>query len=80
MVRRLRGRSLWESERDRLTCFGGIFPVVDMAPGVGTISAEFSRYLQGMREIADAEVDSRKEADAILAKYEPVRPFPSTPY
>lgn len=51
--------------------------VVDMAPGVGSISAEFKRYLEAMQEIDSALVKSRKEADAILAKYEPVR-IPST--
>lgn len=53
--------------------------VVDMAPGVGSISVEFKRYLEAMQEIDSALVKSRKEADAILAKYEPVRiPFSST--
>ena len=48
------------------------FQVVDMAPGVGKISPEFGAYLKGMQEITEAKVFNRKEADAILTKYEPV--------
>ncbi|KAL8290008.1 hypothetical protein RQP46_002947 [Phenoliferia psychrophenolica] len=44
--------------------------VVDMAPGVGKISPEFGAYLKGMQEITAAKVFNRKEADAILSKYE----------
>ncbi|GAA5999317.1 uncharacterized protein JCM10292_001198 [Rhodotorula paludigena] len=66
--------------------------VVDIAPGVGKISPEFRAYLDAMKEIDDAKVMSRKEADTILQKTEPdlgVRQFlltnldrasPSDPY
>lgn len=47
--------------------------VVDIAPGVGKISPEFRAYLDAMKEIDDAKVMSRKEADTILHKTEPVR-------
>ena len=46
--------------------------VVDIAPGVGKISPEFRAYLDAMKEIDAAQVHSRKEADAILEKTEPV--------
>lgn len=49
--------------------------VVDMAPGVGKISPEFHSYINAMKEIEKAAVHSRKEADEILAEYEPVRPL-----
>ncbi|SCV74533.1 BQ2448_7562 [Microbotryum intermedium] len=49
--------------------------VVDIAPGIGAISPEFKAYLAAMKEINDANVMSRKEADAILSKAEPVRSF-----
>ncbi|GAA5929560.1 hypothetical protein JCM3775_002375 [Rhodotorula graminis] len=66
--------------------------VVDIAPGVGKVSPEFQAYLDAMKAIDDAQVMSRKDADAILAKTEPdlgVRQFlltnmdranPSSPY
>ncbi|GAA5962725.1 hypothetical protein JCM3765_006180 [Sporobolomyces pararoseus] len=66
--------------------------VVDIAPGVGKISPEFQAYLNAMKEIDDAQVHSRKEADTILQKTEPdlgIRQFlltnldrasPSDPY
>ncbi|BGP20566.1 hypothetical protein JCM10213_003828 [Rhodosporidiobolus nylandii] len=44
--------------------------VVDIAPGVGKISPEFRAYLDAMKEIDDAKVMSRKEADTILQKTE----------
>lgn len=47
--------------------------VVDIAPGVGKVSPEFQAYLDAMKAIDDAQVMSRKDADAILAKTEPVR-------
>lgn len=50
--------------------------VVDIAPGVGAISPEFSAYCDAMMAIDEAKVTSRKEADAILAKTEPVRRLP----
>lgn len=55
--------------------------MVDMAPGVGKISPEFHNYINAMKEIEKAAVHSRKEADEILTKYEPVRPlsFPLPP-
>jgi hypothetical protein len=51
--------------------------VVDIAPGVGKISPEFRTYLDAMKEIDTAGVVSRKDADAILAKYEPVSTSPA---
>ncbi|GAA6015187.1 hypothetical protein JCM10207_003635 [Rhodosporidiobolus poonsookiae] len=66
--------------------------VVDIAPGIGKISPEFRAYLDAMKEIDEAKVMSRKEADVILQKTEPdlgVRQFlltnldraaPSDPY
>lgn len=47
--------------------------VVDMSPGVGKVSDEFANYIAGMKEIESARVHSRKEADEVLKKYEPVR-------
>ena len=45
---------------------------VDMSPARGAISAEFAQYIDGMREVQAAGVSSKKEADAILQKYEEV--------
>lgn len=47
--------------------------VLDMSPAVGQISPDFAKYLEAMKAIVAARVRSRKEADQILAKYEPVR-------
>ncbi|BGO95901.1 hypothetical protein NBRC10512_005505 [Rhodotorula toruloides] len=44
--------------------------VIDIAPAVGKISPEFQAYLDAMKEIDEAQVMSRKEADAILQKTE----------
>lgn len=44
----------------------------DMAPWIGKISPEFRQYAQGMKEVEEAKVGSKKEADAILQKYEKV--------
>ncbi|KAK4048645.1 hypothetical protein OIV83_004615 [Microbotryomycetes sp. JL201] len=45
--------------------------VVDIAPGSGKISPEFRTYLDTMKQVQDAKVKSRKEADEILQKVEP---------
>lgn len=45
---------------------------VDMSPAKGAISAEFARYIDGMRKVQEARVSSKKEADAILVPYEEV--------
>ena len=52
---------------------------MDIAPGVGKISPEFQAYLNAMKEIDDAQVHSRKEADTILQKTEPVSYFSLKP-
>jgi len=46
---------------------------VDMSPAKGKISDEFARYIEGSREVEKAQVSSKKDADVILQKYEPVR-------
>lgn len=47
--------------------------VIDISPAVGAVSPEFASYIKGMEEIEAAEIHTRKEADAILSNYEPVR-------
>lgn len=49
------------------------FAVVDISPAVGKISPEFGQYLEAMKAVDAANVSSRKEADELLAKTEPVR-------
>lgn len=44
----------------------------DMAPWIGKISPEFQQYAVGMKEVEEAKVTSKKEADKILEKYEKV--------
>lgn len=46
--------------------------VVDISPARGKISADFAKYTHGMQEVDDARVKSKKQADVILQKYEPV--------
>lgn len=46
---------------------------VDNAPVDASLSSNFPKYIQGMREIDEAGVNKRSEADAILEKYEEVR-------
>lgn len=46
--------------------------VIDISPAVGKISPEFQAYLDAMKDIDDARVMSRKEADTILQKTESV--------
>ena len=46
---------------------------VDNAPMDASLSSDFPRYIQGMREIEEAGIKKRVEADAILKRYEEVR-------
>ncbi len=46
---------------------------VDNAPVDANLSSNFSKYIQGMREIDEAGVKKQVEADTILRKYEEVR-------
>lgn len=46
--------------------------VVDISPAKGAISPEFRRYITGMREVDEAEVESKKEGDKMLQSYEEV--------
>lgn len=53
--------------------------MVDISPAVGKISPEFQAYINAMRQIQDAKVQSRKEADDLLQETEPVRLFTRSP-
>ncbi|KAF8751776.1 Alpha beta-hydrolase [Rhizoctonia solani] len=44
--------------------------VVDISPAVGSISPEFRRYIDAMKEIDHANVKTKKECEEILKKYE----------
>ena len=46
--------------------------VVDMSPAKGKISPDYAKYIEGMREIEQMGIKSKKEADVILQKYEQV--------
>ena len=46
---------------------------VDNAPVDALLKSDFSRYLEGMREIESTGVRKQAEADHILRKYEDVR-------
>jgi pimeloyl-ACP methyl ester carboxylesterase len=51
---------------------------VDNSPVDATLKSDFSRYVQGMRVVEDAQVTKQSDADAILQKYEealPIRQF-----
>ncbi|CAC9895318.1 unnamed protein product [Aureobasidium pullulans] len=43
---------------------------VDNAPVDAALKSDFGKYVQGMRKIADANVQKQSEADAILAEFE----------
>lgn len=47
--------------------------MVDISPAIGKLSPEFEAYIGAMKEIDAAKVHSRKEADEILERTEPVR-------
>jgi pimeloyl-ACP methyl ester carboxylesterase len=47
--------------------------VVDIAPSVGKIGQEFFEYVQAMKDVNEAGLSSRKEAQAALSKVESVR-------
>ena len=50
--------------------------VADIAPSnASIISSEFQGYIEAMRKIEDSGVSSRREAQDILAPYEPVGLF-----
>jgi len=44
---------------------------VDMTPATGSIGDEITGYIEAMLEIEAAGISTKKEADAILQKYEP---------
>ena len=46
--------------------------VVDIAPSYTALSTEFQGYIDAMNKIEQSEVSSRREAQDILATYEPV--------
>lgn len=46
--------------------------VADIAPSNSSLSTEFQGYIDGMNKIEQSEVSSRREAQDILASYEPV--------
>jgi hypothetical protein len=48
--------------------------VADIAPSRGPLSAEFRNYIKAMMHIEAENVKTRKDADTILAQYEPVCP------
>ncbi|KAF2841569.1 alpha/beta-hydrolase [Patellaria atrata CBS 101060] len=51
---------------------------IDNAPVDASLSSDFPKYIQGMREVEKAQVKSQKDADAILQDYAkelPVRQF-----
>lgn len=51
---------------------GALIPV-DNAPIDANLKSDFHKYVQGMRDIQDAQVKKQAEADDILKKYEEVR-------
>ena len=50
---------------------GALIPV-DNAPIDANLKSDFHKYLQGMRDIEEAQVRRQAEADDILKKYEEV--------
>jgi pimeloyl-ACP methyl ester carboxylesterase len=54
--------------------------VVDIAPSAGKLSNEFASYLEGMREVNEANVRTSKEAREILLKVEKVHSSAPTAY
>ena len=46
---------------------------VDNAPVDASLSSNFPKYIQGMREVEEAGIKKQVEADTILKKYEEVR-------
>lgn len=46
---------------------------VDNAPVVAPLGGDFSRYIQGMRNIENSKITKREEADKIMQPYEKVR-------
>jgi hypothetical protein len=52
--------------------------VADITPsGASLISSEFQSYIEAMNKIEKSKVSSRREAQDILASYEPVSHFPT---
>jgi hypothetical protein len=46
--------------------------VVDIAPSSDALTTEFQDYIEAMKNIEQSGVNSRREAQDILARYEPV--------
>ena len=49
--------------------------VADIAPSTAFLSPEFQGYIEAMNKIEKSRVSSRREAQDILAPYEPVGSF-----
>lgn len=49
---------------------------VDNAPVNANLKSDFHKYVQGMRDIEEAQVKSQAEADEILKEYEKVGQLP----
>lgn len=47
--------------------------IVDIAPYKTTVSADYNEYIKAMAEITSQRLKSRREAEAILTRCEPVR-------
>lgn len=58
---------------------GALIPV-DNAPVDAALKSDFTKYVQGMREIEAAIITKAAEADLILQKYEEVGSSHYTPY
>jgi len=54
--------------------------VADIAPSSAALSTEFQGYIEAMHKIEQAKVNSRREAQDILAPYEPVRRLAVSPH
>ena len=50
----------------------GVLVSVDNAPVDVSLKSDFHKYVQGMRDIEDANVEKAAEADQILSRYEKV--------
>lgn len=54
---------------------GALIPV-DNAPIDADLKSDFHKYVQGLRDVEEAQVKKQKEADDILKQYEEVGYWP----
>ena len=64
------GKTVMAVALRRQVSIGGVISI-DNAPIDAALQTDFGKYIEGMRQVEAADVETRSEADTILQQYEP---------